>query len=238
MGMDVGTALEQELPPGLAAYLLQPPVPVAALASPAWEHGKRAFDVVLAVVLLLVLAPLLALVAVVVRLDSPGSPVFRQERYGRGCHRFTILKFRTMCDGASPEVHRRYIAALAAAAEGDGRELKKLSADPRVTRVGAFLRRTSLDELPQLVNVIKGEMSIVGPRPALGYELEHYAAEHFERFDVRPGITGLWQVSGRNAIGFVGMLDLDAEYAQSASPRVDAMILLRTPLAVVRGNAA
>jgi lipopolysaccharide/colanic/teichoic acid biosynthesis glycosyltransferase len=237
MGTDVGTALEPD-PSGLAMYAFQPSTAVARPVSTAWEHGKRAFDVVLAVALLIVVVPLLALVALVVRLDSPGPLLFRQQRYGRAGRRFTILKFRTMYDGVSSEIHRRYIAELAATTEDDGHALKKLTADPRVTRTGAFLRRTSIDELPQLINVIRGEMSIVGPRPALGYELEHYAFEHFERFDVRPGITGLWQVSGRNAIGFVGMLDLDTEYVRTASPRVDALILLRTPWAVARGDAA
>jgi lipopolysaccharide/colanic/teichoic acid biosynthesis glycosyltransferase len=236
--MDMGTALETEAPPGLAAYAGGSPAAVSRPGSTAWEHGKRAFDVALAVVLVLVLAPILALVALAVRLDTAGPLLFRQQRYGRGCRGFTVLKFRTMHDGVSPEAHRRYIAELAATPNDGGAGLKKLTGDPRVTRVGAFLRRTSLDELPQLLNVLKGEMSIVGPRPALGYELEHYAPEHFERFDVRPGLTGLWQVSGRNTIGFVGMLDLDTEYARTTSLRLDATILLRTPLAVVRSDAA
>ena len=101
-----------------------------------------------------------------------------------------------------------------------------------------MLRRTSLDEIPQLINVVRGEMSIVGPRPALTYELEYYEPEHYVRFAVRPGLTGLWQVSGRNEIGFLGMLSLDAHYARTTSPGTDAKILLRTPLAVLRGNAA
>jgi lipopolysaccharide/colanic/teichoic acid biosynthesis glycosyltransferase len=177
-------------------------------------------------------------VALAVRLDTPGPLLFRQERCGRGRRPFTVLKFRTMHDGVSPEAHRRYIERLACGEAEAEPGLKKLVGDPRVTRVGAFLRRTSLDELPQLFNVVKGDMSIIGPRPALEYELEHYRPEHFARFDVRPGLTGLWQVSGRNRIGFLGMLDLDVEYSRTSSPRVDAKILLRTPLAVVRGHAA
>jgi lipopolysaccharide/colanic/teichoic acid biosynthesis glycosyltransferase len=212
-------------------------VPAVGEASPAWQHTKRVFDVLFAALLLLALLPLLVVIAVAVKLDTPGPLLFRQERCGRGRRSFTVLKFRTMHDGVSPAAHRRYIAELAAA-DPEGPGLKKLTGDPRVTRVGALLRRTSLDELPQLVNVLRGQMAIIGPRPALAYELEHYEEEHFARFAVRPGLTGLWQVSGRNTIGFMGMLELDVEYARTTSPRVDAMILLRTPLALVRGNAA
>ena len=203
-----------------------------------WAGVKRAIDLLLAVVALVVLAPVMLAIALAVWLDSPGPLLFRQERCGRGRRPFTVLKFRTMYDGVSPEAHRRYIEQLARAGAEAEPGLKKLVGDPRVTRVGAVLRRSSLDELPQLFNVVKGDMSIVGPRPALEYELEHYRPEHYARFDVRPGLTGLWQVSGRNTIGFLGMLDLDAEYARTSGPRLDAMILLRTPLAVVRGHAA
>jgi lipopolysaccharide/colanic/teichoic acid biosynthesis glycosyltransferase len=195
-------------------------------------------DVILAVVLLVAVLPLLLVVGLAIRLDTPGPLFFRQQRLGRDRRRFTVLKFRTMHDGVSPEAHRLYIAKLASAGGEAGDGLKKLTADPRITRVGAFLRRTSLDELPQLINVVRGEMSIIGPRPALEYELEHYEPEHYARFDVRPGLTGLWQVSGRNTIGFLGMLELDARYAQTNSPRLDATILVRTPLALLRGNAA
>ncbi|MBW3608073.1 MAG: sugar transferase [Actinobacteria bacterium] len=206
--------------------------------SAGWRRAKRMIDVLLAAVLLVVLSPLLALIALAIMLDTPGPLLFRQERCGRRRRPFVVLKFRTMHDGVSPETHRRYIAHLASAGADAGPGLKKLTADPRVTRVGRFLRPTSLDELPQLVNVLRGQMSIVGPRPALPYELEHYRSEHFARFDVRPGITGLWQVSGRNDVSFLEMLSLDAEYARTCSPRVDALILLRTPLALVRRNAA
>ena len=205
--------------------------------SAAWERAKRAFDVLLAAGLLLALAPLLLVIAIAIKLDSAGAVLFRQERCGRDRRRFVVLKFRTMRDGVSPAAHRLYIAQLAAAEDHEP-GLKKLTADPRVTRIGAFLRRTSLDELPQLFNVLRGEMAIIGPRPALAYELEHYEDRHFARFDVRPGLTGLWQVSGRNTIGFRGMLDLDVTYARTMSPRVDALILLRTPLALVSRNAA
>lgn len=205
----------------------------------AWAVAKRAIDLVVAVLLLVLLMPLLALLAVLVALDSPGPVLFRQTRQGLGRRPFTVFKFRTMRHGAAADLHRRYIAKLAR--EGDtapAGELKKLTADPRITRGGRFLRKTSLDELPQLINVVRGEMSLVGPRPALDYELEHYRPEHFERFEVRPGITGLWQVSGRSALGFHEMLELDSEYARRQGPLLDAAILARTPVALVRNRAA
>ncbi len=192
----------------------------------------------LAALLLITLAPLFAVIALAVALDTRGPVLFRQERVGRDRRRFRVLKFRTMHAGVSPEAHRRYIAKLAAGGGCQDGGLKKLTRDDRITRVGRVLRRTSLDELPQLVNVLKGEMSLIGPRPALAYELEHYADEHYERFGVRPGLTGLWQVSGRNQVGFIEMLDLDIQYVRTTSPRTDALILLRTPLAVLRGDAA
>jgi lipopolysaccharide/colanic/teichoic acid biosynthesis glycosyltransferase len=242
MGINVGARVGREprgteLPPvELAAESAA--APAVPRPAPLWPATKRVADVLFAAVLLVALAPLLLAVAIAIRLDTPGPVLFRQERLGRGRRSFTVLKFRTMHDGVSPAAHRRYIAELA---RGDGDAeggLKKLTEDPRVTRVGAFLRRTSLDELPQLLNVVRGEMSIVGPRPALEYELEYYEDEHFARFDVRPGLTGLWQVSGRSTIGFLGMLELDVEYARTSSLRRDAAILLRTPLALLRGHAA
>lgn len=211
--------------------------PIIVEGSNGWQRAKRVFDILLASVLLVALSPLLLAIAIAIKLDTPGPALFRQERCGRGRRRFIVLKFRTMHDGASPAAHRRYIAQVAGA-EAAGPGLKKLTGDVRVTSVGGWLRRMSLDELPQLVNVVRGDMAIIGPRPALEYELEHYEDRHYARFAVRPGLTGLWQVSGRSSIGFVGMLELDAEYAHTASARLDAIILLRTPLALLRGKAA
>jgi lipopolysaccharide/colanic/teichoic acid biosynthesis glycosyltransferase len=202
----------------------------------AWPAGKRAVDLVGAVALLAVLSPLLVVLAAAVRLDSRGPALFRQRRLGCEGRPFMVAKFRTMRVGVSDEVHRSYIEQLANG-EGGGDGLKKLTRDPRVTRIGALLRRTSLDELPQLLNVVTGEMSLIGPRPALGYELAHYRPEHFERFAVRPGMTGLWQVSGRARVGFVEMLDLDVRYARESSPLTDLMILVRTPRALVGSTA-
>lgn len=200
--------------------------------------ARRAFDVTAALLALLCLSPLLLLVALLIKIDSRGPVLFRQRRLGKDMRPFTVLKFRTMYTGASAEAHVRYIAHLAQQRDASsGAELKKLTDDPRVTRVGRTLRRLSIDEIPQLLNVVAGHMALVGPRPALEYELEHYERGHFTRFSVRPGITGLWQVSGRNALGFKDMLDLDAEYAADGNFGTDVRILARTPVAAVK-NAA
>jgi lipopolysaccharide/colanic/teichoic acid biosynthesis glycosyltransferase len=143
-----------------------------------------------------------------------------------------VLKFRTMKLGSTSEIHRAYIKKLATG-QADDEGLKKLTTDPRVTRVGGFLRKTSLDELPQLVNVLLGQMSLVGPRPALEYELQYYSDDHYARFAVKPGMTGLWQVSGRNELGFAEMLDLDAEYARASNLGTDVKILVKTPAAAI-----
>jgi lipopolysaccharide/colanic/teichoic acid biosynthesis glycosyltransferase len=195
-------------------------------------------DIAIAGAALVALFPVLVVVAVLVRRDSPGPVLFRQVRYGRGVEPFTVLKFRTMTDGASSAVHRAFIERLARRDSSYAAGLQKLTADPRVTRVGRLLRATSVDELPQLFNVLMGQMAIVGPRPALDYELQHYAPEHFRRFDVKPGLTGLWQVSGRSRLGFREMLDLDVEYVRRSGLRTDLSILVRTPGALVRGGAS
>jgi lipopolysaccharide/colanic/teichoic acid biosynthesis glycosyltransferase len=210
--------------------------PAVVARAGAWPALKRAIDAVGATFGLLALSPVFAVVAIAIKLDTRGPVLFRQARLGRRLEEFTVFKFRTMKFDSSPALHREYIAKLAAG-KADEDELKKLTKDPRVTRVGAMLRRTSLDELPQLVNVLRGEMSLVGPRPALEYELEHYADRHFERFAVKPGMTGLWQVSGRNKIGFQDMLDLDVEYARASGLLLDMRILVKTPYAAVSGAA-
>ena len=213
------------------------PVPLVERNS-SFELVKRAVDVTAAVLLLVLLAPVLLAIALLVKLDSPGPVLFRQRRYGRDMEPFTFLKFRTMHHGASAELHRRYIEELATGQDsGRTGELKKLTNDPRVTRVGGPLRKLSLDELPQLFNVVVGQMSLVGPRPAIEYELDFYEPRHFERFNVRPGLTGLWQVSGRSELGFREMLDLDVEYSRTCTPGLDARCLLRTPQALVRRAA-
>jgi lipopolysaccharide/colanic/teichoic acid biosynthesis glycosyltransferase len=210
---------------------------------------KRTVDLSAGLVLIFLLLPIMLLIALAVKLDSRGSVLFRQRRLGLDMELFVVLKFRTMMADSSPELHQRYIEELVdsqaignGAVNGDGQrngngDLKKLTADPRVTTVGRFLRRTSLDELPQLFNVVGGTMSLIGPRPALEYELEHYRRAHYKRFDVRPGITGLWQVSGRNSLGFHEMLDLDVEYSEDPTLATDIRILARTPMAAIRHAA-
>jgi lipopolysaccharide/colanic/teichoic acid biosynthesis glycosyltransferase len=199
--------------------------------------ARRGLDLLVATIVLLLLAPLLLLVALLIKLDSPGPVFFRQSRMGKEAAPFNVFKFRTMQANAAPELHSRYIAQLARGECANGQALKKLTDDPRVTRLGRVLRRLSIDELPQLFNVLANDMALVGPRPAIEYELQYYEPQHFARFTVRPGITGLWQVSGRNSLGFKEMLDLDAEYAASATFATDMKILARTPLAAIRQAA-
>jgi exopolysaccharide biosynthesis polyprenyl glycosylphosphotransferase len=193
---------------------------------------KRGVDGVLASLGLLVLAPLLGAIALAIRLDSSGPVIFRQERVGRGAKRFVCLKFRTMCVDAEARV-----AQLQAQNEASG-PLFKMRDDPRTTRVGRLLRRTSLDELPQLVNVLRGEMSIVGPRPGLPSEVAQYDTWHLRRLEVSPGLTGLWQVSGRSDVTFDEMVLLDIYYIENWSLALDLRILLKTVPSVVFGSGA
>jgi lipopolysaccharide/colanic/teichoic acid biosynthesis glycosyltransferase len=193
---------------------------------------KRAFDLIGSAICLVALSPLLLLLALAIVVDTGRPVLFRQIRLARGMRDFRVLKFRTMKLGVSSDAHQAYIKKLATG-QADEDSLKKLTADPRVTRVGSLLRRTSLDELPQLVNVFVGSMSLVGPRPALEYELQYYRPEHYERFAVKPGMTGLWQVSGRNELGFTEILDLDTEYARSSNLLTDIKILVKTPMAAI-----
>ncbi len=205
------------------------------------EAAKRALDVVLAAALLLVLSPLLLVIALLVRATSPGPALFRQTRLGRGERPFTILKFRTMWLGGDDSVHRRYVAQLLTETSppfGGRPGLYKLVGDPRVTPLGALLRRTSLDELPQLVNVLRGEMSLVGPRPATPWEVELFQPRHRARFLVKPGITGLWQVSGRNRMTMREALELDVRYVETRSLRLDLAIIWRTIPTVLRRTEA
>ena len=181
------------------------------------------------------------LIAAAVRLESHGPALFRQVRLGKNGQPFTFYKFRTMVDGNDPSVHRRYVERLITR---PSEELKgdtgsfKLENDPRVTKVGGFLRRTSLDELPQLLNVLNGEMSLVGPRPPLVYEAELYSERAARRLECTPGITGLWQVSGRCLTTFDEMVELDIEYIESWSLGLDMAILARTLPAVINGGGA
>jgi lipopolysaccharide/colanic/teichoic acid biosynthesis glycosyltransferase len=196
---------------------------------------KRAIDVALAAIGLVVMAPLLAYAALRIKLDSPGPVFFRQERLGLDMEPFTCLKFRTMRVDTDPEAHRAYIESISSAAAAmNGNGMYKLTREDAVTPFGRWLRKTSLDELPQLINVVRGDMSIVGPRPCIPYEVEYFQPHHVERFLVPQGITGLWQVSARANSTFGEALDMDVGYVRGWSLGLDLKLLFRTPFALLR----
>jgi lipopolysaccharide/colanic/teichoic acid biosynthesis glycosyltransferase len=197
---------------------------------------------VLAVVLL---SPVFLIIAVAIKATSQGPVFFRQRRIGQNGSSFVFLKFRSMYVNNDAAVHKEYVQRLIAGkadkhpSNGNGQGVYKLTKDSRITRVGALLRKTSLDELPQFINVLRGEMSLVGPRPPVPYEVEAYDIWHRRRLlEARPGITGLWQVNGRSRVTFDDMVRLDLQYARTWSPWMDIKILLRTPAAVVLGEGA
>jgi lipopolysaccharide/colanic/teichoic acid biosynthesis glycosyltransferase len=208
------------------------------------DVGCRALDIVGSAAMLVVLAPVLGVIAVAIRLDSPGPVLFRQRRLGRDAEPFMVNKFRTMHDGVAHDRHREFVLGLI---NGESRQEQeqdtpgprfKMVEDRRVTRFGKVLRRSSLDELPQLWNVLRGEMSLVGPRPPIPYEVEHYPPHWFARFAVKPGITGLWQVNGRSEVPLEEMVRLDVEYTRRRSLWLNLVILLRTVPAVLSGRGA
>jgi len=194
----------------------------------------RALDLVVATVMLVTLLPVFLVIVAVIALESRGPVLFRQERVGLHRRPFRVAKFRTMHHGADDEVHRRHMLELIES----GKPAPKLTDDARVTRFGSFLRRTSLDELPQLWNVLRGEMSLVGPRPAIPYEVERYPPHWNARFEVKPGLTGLWQVSGRSQVSIERMIELDIEYVRRRSFWFNVWVLLRTVPAVLSGRGA
>jgi lipopolysaccharide/colanic/teichoic acid biosynthesis glycosyltransferase len=191
---------------------------------------KRALDVAAAALMLLVFSPLWLLCALLIKLTSRGPVIFRQVRIGAGEKPFTVYKFRTMRADTTDDVHRdfvtNYILGSLSLVAGSSYKLRR---DQRITAIGRILRKLSLDEVPQLINVLRGEMSIVGPRPPLPYEVENYEPWQLARLTVRPGITGLWQVSGRNRLSFAEMCELDLQYIQSWTLRGDLSIMVRTP---------
>ncbi|HJV66435.1 MAG TPA: exopolysaccharide biosynthesis polyprenyl glycosylphosphotransferase [Geomonas sp.] len=213
----------------------------------AGDFLKRLMDIVGSLFGLLVFSPLFLVIALAVRITSPGPVLFRQERYGQYGKRFVFLKFRSMKVDNDDAIHRAFVSKLIRAG-GDGggeqdgecgEKVYKITKDPRVTPLGQFLRKTSLDELPQFVNVLKGEMSLVGPRPPIPYELESYDAWHRHRLlGTKPGITGLWQVKGRSSTSFDSMVRLDLQYIREWSIWLDIKLLLQTPLAVLKGKGA
>jgi lipopolysaccharide/colanic/teichoic acid biosynthesis glycosyltransferase len=202
--------------------------------------GRRAFDVLGAGALLILASPLMFGIAVAVWTTSRGPALFRQERMGRGERTFRIYKFRTMRADNNDAIHREYVTNMLngnAVLQGEDNAAYKLADDPRITKVGGFLRKTSLDELPQLLNVIRGNMSLIGPRPVLPWEAEMFDARYHARFAVKPGMTGLWQVSGRSTLTMNEALELDVEYVERRSFRLDLSILVRTIPALLDGGA-
>jgi lipopolysaccharide/colanic/teichoic acid biosynthesis glycosyltransferase len=233
---DAGWTADSKLYPDLSKKVLRRRLPLVI---------KRAIDILGSVSLLLLLSPVLAVMAALIKLTSKGPVIFEQERLGQSGERFKCLKFRTMYANNDPRVHQQYVQQYIAGKDGldnsggAERPVYKLVKDSRVTFIGSFLRKTSLDELPQFWNVLRGEMSLVGPRPPVPYEFEVYDPWHRRRvLEVKPGVTGLWQVSGRNRTRFDEMVRLDLRYCQNWSLWLDLKILLATPRAVFTGGGA
>ncbi len=217
---------------------------------------KRLLDIIIAALLLIILSPVMALIAILIVVDSRGPIIFAQERVGaRRWFRdgfsywqqtvFTCYKFRSMTHDADQSIHQAFTKAFIhndhksmAALQGGDTETRKLVHDPRVTRIGRILRKTSLDELPQLWNVLKGDMSLVGPRPPIPYEVEEYKPWHRQRLKTKPGLTGLWQITARSSTDFDEMVKLDIRYIERQSLWLDLNILLKTPLVVLSGKGA
>jgi exopolysaccharide biosynthesis polyprenyl glycosylphosphotransferase len=213
-------------------------LPPAKLSASSWRL-KRCIDYLVSLAMVLLLAPLMLLIVICIRLDSKGPVFFRQRRLGYDMKPFTVLKFRTMRVETDEEEHRRYIErTMTHEAAPNTNGLYKLDRSSDVTRVGRILRKTSLDELPQLLNVLAGDMSLVGPRPCLEYETRGFAEHHFERFLMPPGLTGLWQVHARGRSTFGEALDMDVEYVRGWTLSLDLRLLLKTPFSLVRMRAA
>ncbi|NEA30349.1 sugar transferase [Streptomyces sp. SID13031] len=196
---------------------------------------KRSLDLILALTGMVLAAPVLLAIYGWIRLTSPGPGLFRQARLGAGQHDFVMYKFRTMRTDADPAVHAEYVRRMAAGEVEKVDGLYKLHQDPRVTKAGRFLRKTSLDELPQLINVLRGEMSLVGPRPMLPFEADLIGEWALRRFEVKPGLTGLWQVNGRNKLTMDEGLRWDLEYVATRSVRLDLRIIFKTIPALLGG---
>ncbi len=213
-------------------------------ASTSLRMIKRCIDVLGSSLALIVLSPVFAAIAIAIKLTSKGPILFKQNRVGQYGKHFSFLKFRSMYFQNDAKIHKEYVRRLISGQHSGKNEensgtVYKMKNDPRITPVGRFLRKTSLDELPQFFNVLRGHMSLVGPRPPIPYEVEVYEIWHRRRFlEAKPGITGLWQVEGRSRTKFDEMVRLDLRYAKTWSPWLDIKILLRTPAAVFKGNGA
>ncbi len=203
-----------------------------------YRAAKRSVDILFSLAVLTLFSPLLIAIALLVKCTSKGPALFRQKRLGQFGKEFTFLKFRTMHPNNDPKIHQDYVKKLIENKAGGG-GVYKIKRDPRVTPIGRFLRKSSLDELPQFWNVLKGEMSIVGPRPPIPYEMESYRCWHKRRvIEVKPGITGLWQVYGRSRTTFDEMVRLDIRYVYRQSFLLDTWILVKTPFVIVSGAGA
>jgi lipopolysaccharide/colanic/teichoic acid biosynthesis glycosyltransferase len=212
------------------------PLESAAWTGPsAWQRG---LDVICALLGLAALAPVFVLAGLLIKMVSPGPVFFKQVRIGQGGRPFVLWKFRTMMTGADDAIHQNHVAALIRSCAGDGetsaRPMTKLDNDPRVIPLGGILRWTCIDELPQLINVLRGEMSLVGPRPPIPYEVREYLPWQARRLDAIPGLTGLWQVSGKNRLTFEEMVRLDIQYNRKKTFWMNVKILFRTPQAILR----
>jgi lipopolysaccharide/colanic/teichoic acid biosynthesis glycosyltransferase len=208
----------------------------------AHRWSKRALDLFGATLALVFSVPLWLLIALAIKLDSPGPVLLRQLRVGRNGKTFVFYKFRSMCANNDDARHRQYVADFMKGTRSNqlagARAYFKMRQDPRVTRIGRFLRRTSLDEVPQLLNVLRGEMSLVGPRPPLPYEVDNYELWQLARLRVLPGITGIWQVYGRSRVSFEQMVRMDLDYIARSSVWLDLKLLLLTVPAVLKGAGA
>jgi len=195
---------------------------------------KRVMDIIISLLLLLILLPFFLIIALIIKIDSSGPVFFLQERVGRNGKKFKMFKFRTMYKDNDERIHKEYVTKLIKEGKKDESGIYKIKNDPRITKIGKFLRAFSLDEFPQLINVLKGEMSLVGPRPPIEYEVENYDEWHKRRLSVKPGMTGMWQVSGRNRVGFEDMVLLDIYYVENFNIWLDIIILLKTIPAVIK----
>lgn len=235
---------DHDVPQRPSSPVLYPDVSKRERSTKLFSICKRTIDMVGSGFGLVLGFPIFLLIAILVKLSSQGPVLFRQTRVGQYGKPFVFLKFRSMYTGNDASVHKNYVNALIRGRaeckpDGKGEDVYKLTRDGRVTRIGAFLRKTSLDELPQLYNVFKGEMSLVGPRPAIPYEVDAYEAWHRRRvLEAKPGMTGLWQVKGRSRVTFDEMVRLDVQYANARSLWLDLKILLATPRAVLFGAGA
>jgi lipopolysaccharide/colanic/teichoic acid biosynthesis glycosyltransferase len=198
---------------------------------------KRILDVSIASVCLVLLSPVMLIIAIWIKYDSAGPAIYRHLRVGKNGKPFWMYKFRSMTTGGEDKGYMEYLRQLIESEQnGDGIPYNKMSNDPRITRVGGILRKYYLDELPQFWNIVKGEMSLVGPRPHVQFEVEHYTPEQRSRLIVRPGATGLWQVVGKADCTFSELIDLDLEYIENWSPGLDNKIMLQTVMLMVQGG--